>query len=172
MRDDSELANFPGIPRPKTPRTDRIPLRETTGISAKDIEHEPMKYTALALIHLRDQIGRIAQMAVDHSQPVDEYQVQELQSQTINENILEVMPQYETPEIIEGIIFTGPGASPFNVQLGDRYWTLVMPNNQFLYMGPLVLCLSRNDRRVLTGGSAGQWSMELMGHADKRGNLI
>lgn len=160
-----------GIPRGKRPHGSQVPLRQVTGISAEDIEQEPMKYIALALVHMKMQLQNLAVMSADHSRPVDEYQSQTLVAETTN-NSLELQPQYEVPELIECIIITGPTGA-FTLQLGDRTWNLVMPATQCMTIGaPMRLLLSRNDRRVLTSAVTGEWTLELTGHADTRGNLI
>jgi len=165
--DPSQIA---GIYQPRAKHGIQVHGRNPQRVDVKDLEREPMKFIALGLVHMKQQLEKLAIMSVDHSKPVDEYQVQ---SVTVESNpFIEVLPQYETPELIEAILVTGPAAATFSLQLGDRNWSLVMPASQFIYLSPLVLCLSRTDRRILTASGTGEWSLELMGHADTRGNLI
>lgn len=164
---------FPHSPRAKEPGMP-IHLRHPDTIDTKDIEQAPLKYNALALIHLRNEIERLANLIVDRSRPVDEYNVQTLVAEALPQgNQLILQPQFETGEIIESIVITGPAAGTATLQLGDRAWPIVIPASQILFIGaPLVLGLSRNDNRILTATTSGEWSLELMGYADTRGQLV
>lgn len=172
MEPKFETDDFPFTPRAKRPKGSQLGLRQLPGVEKKDVEQEPMKFVALALVHLRNQLAKITRIVIDQSKRVDEYQVQVLTAE-INNNSLSVMPIFEVGEIIESIVVTGPAAGTFTLQLGDRTWNLVMPATQFLMLGaPLGLMLGRNDPRTLTSATAGEWTLELMGHADTRGNII
>lgn len=164
----------PGGPRLKRPLNSQLGLRQVQKVDTQELERVPMKFVALALIHLRNQVEKIARMVVDQSKRVDEYQVQTLtiEADATVTNPLEVLPVFEVGEIIESIIVTGP-AGAFTLQLGDRVWNLVMPASQFFFIGaPMGMMLSRNDRRLLSSSVAGEWTLELMGRADTRGNII
>lgn len=159
------------IPRPKIQPGGEEHLRQVPPVQVPNIEHEPLKFIALALVHLRNEIAKLPVMIADASHPVDEYYVQELAPPTISSITLQ--PQYETPEIIEAVLITGPAAGTGTLQLGDRLWPFTLPATQVLFIGaPLLVCLSRSDNRVLTVNTPGAYSVELMGHADSRGNLI
>lgn len=161
--------NYPHIPRAGIQPGGEEHLRQPAPIAVPNIEQEPMKFIALALVHLRKQIERVATMAADNSRPFDEYNVQSVATESTP--FVQVQPQWEYPEIIQSIIITGPAAATAVLQLGDRFWNLVMPASQILMLaGPLGIVLNRSDPRILTPTIAtGEWSLELMGHADTRG---
>lgn len=167
--------NFPHFPRPKIQPGGEEHLRQPSKVQTPDIEQVPNKYIALALVHLRNQIAKLVNMIDDRSKPVDEYNVQSLapESDAVGSTLL-LQPQYEVSEIIEGVLVTGPAGGTGTIQLGDRVWPFVIPASQILYIGgPLGVCLGRSDPRQLTViGTAGEYTLELMGHADARGNLI
>jgi hypothetical protein len=164
---DTQLGsvNYPG--RAKKPQID---LRQPSNVETPDIEKQPLKYIALALVHLKNVIARLPVMIEDNSRPVDEYQPQTLSAES--EVTITVQPQWEDPEIIRSVLVTGPAASVINIQLGDRNWALTIPATGFIVISPLWLLLSRNDVRILTSVTPGQYTFELMGHADTRGNLV
>lgn len=56
---------------------------------------------------------------------------------------------------------------PFLLQLGDRFWNLVLPNTGILEFSADIL-LSRTDTRKLTSSVSGPWFLELTGEADVR----
>lgn len=167
--------NFPYSPRPTLQRGAEQHLRNPVPIAAKDTELEPMKMIALALVHLRNEFSKLPTMIEDRSKPVDEYNVQSLapESDAIGSTLM-LQPQYETPEFIEGVLITGPVGGAGTVQLGDRVWPFTLPASQILYIGgPLGVLLGRSDIRQLTvTATAGEYTFELMGHADTRGNRI
>lgn len=161
--------SHPHIPRGGIQPGGEEHLRQPSPIAVPNIEQEPLKYVALALTHLRREIAKIPVMLADQSKPFDEYNVQTL---AVESNpLITLQPQWEFPEIIESIIITGPAAATATLKLGDRVWNLVMPATQILpLVGPLGICLSRSDDRILQPTIAtGEWSLELMGHADTRG---
>ena len=161
----------PHIPRPKIQPGGETHLRQPQQPQVPDIEQEPMKYIALALVHLRNEFSRLPAMIEDRSKPVDVYQPQTLGPES-NMSIT-LQPQWEDPEFIESVLITGPAAATGTIQLGDRIWPFVIPASQILFIGaPLGICLSRSDARILTAAVAGEYTFELMGHADTRGNLI
>jgi hypothetical protein len=154
------------IQRTKLPSDGRLPLRQQSGISAQDIEQAPLKYMALALTHLHEQIASLAKMAQDNSRPVDEYTPQTLSTEA--ESLIYVQPDWDMDELIESVVIVGP---PGNVQLqlGDRTWPLTIPATGFIVIAPIAMRLSRSDNRFLTASAAGNYTVELMGHADNRG---
>jgi hypothetical protein len=138
-------------------------------VEVPEIEQAPAKYVALAFTHLYQQIEKLSAKIADLSKPVDEYRPQELTPDSALTMTLQ--PQWETPEMIRSIIITGPPGN-IVVQLGDRTWQLAIGPQGFLVIAPICIILSRSDNRILTGAVAGQYTMELMGHADTRGNLV
>jgi|SRR5882672_4010793 len=144
-------------------------IRQPEDVHVPTVEQEPGKYIALALLHIRRELARLPAMIADHSKPVDEYRPQELTPD--NATTMTLQPNWETCEIIESIIITGPPGNII-VQLGDRTWQLAIPPVGYIILAPLMLILGRTDQRILTGVVSGQYTMELMGHADTRGNLI
>lgn len=158
-----------GIPRHTKPGENELHSRHPSPIVTPDIETQPLKYIALALVHLRNSFAKLPRMIEDNSRPVDEYQTQSLAPES--EVNLNVLPQWEDSEIIRSIIITGP-AGAMNLQLGDRNWNLVIPATGFIVMAPLWLLLDREDNRILSSATPGQYTLELMGHADTRGSLV
>ena len=122
--------------------------------------------TALARIH-RVMKG-LAEQALDFTRPVDEYAI--VGGYTgVGDSFVEVQPQFDTmSERIESVIVTGPVTTAFTLQLGDRNWTLSTDATGKVVLAPVSLQLGRNDRRLLTSATAGNWTLELMGHGDKR----
>lgn len=161
--------SIPHIPRGGIQPGGEEHLRQPSPIAVPNIEQEPLKYIALALIHLRKEIAKLPPMIDDHSKPFDEYNVQTLAVESTPQITLQ--PQFESSEIVQGILITGPAAATATLKLGDRVWSVVMPASQVLFIGgPLGICLSRSDDRILTPTVAtGEWSLELMGYADTRG---
>jgi hypothetical protein len=146
-----------------------IPVRQPTGPGVSDIESQPQKYTALALIHLRNEMARLAVQIEDRSRPVNEYQPQEIVGEL--ETTITVQPQWETTERITSIILTGP-AGPVTLQLGDRIWPLTIPATGIIVISPISIFLGRNDTRTLTAATPGQYGLELSGYCDSRSQLI
>jgi hypothetical protein len=144
-------------------------LRQPEGIEVPDIEHNPVKYFSLALVHLRNVLARIPVMIEDHSRPVDEYRVQTLTPEATSS--MTVQPQWETAEIITSIVIIGP-AGAVTVQLGDRTWNLTIPAAGILVIAPIALILGRSDNRILSSATPGEYNMELMGYADTRAEKV
>jgi hypothetical protein len=154
------------VPRAIRPDT---PIRQKPAIQVADIEAQPMKYIALALVHLRNQIAALANMAEDRGRPIDEYQPQEILGEL--ESTITVQPQWETSERITSVLITGPPGN-VTVQLGDRIWPLTIPASGFLLIAPISIFLGRSDSRILTAATPGQYSLELSGYCDTRGQLL
>ena len=169
MPNKYDVESNPHFPRPRIQNGGKVPVREPILPGVPDIEQAPMKYIALALVHLRNELAKLPVMLEDNSHPVDEYQPQELIADATSNITLN--PQWEVPEIIRAVLITGP-AGAVTLQLGDRTWNLTIPAAGFILISPLWLLLSRSDNRILTAASAGNYTLELMGHADTRGNLI
>jgi hypothetical protein len=153
------------VPRAKLPPEGRVPLRQLDTVSAQDIELQPMKYLALALIHLRNQLDNLAQQIANKSRPFDEYLPQT--PQNISVTSVTLQPAFESTERVETIIITGP-AGAVTLQLGDRFWQLTIPASGFLILSPVKVILERSDNRILTSATPGNYTLELMGYADER----
>jgi hypothetical protein len=157
-----------------TASTDRIRVgtdnrifgRQVPEVQAPDIDEAPNQYIVKGLLKLHEQMQNLARMADDRSREVDEYRVQTLTPDS--ELTVSVQPQYDLmPERIESIIVTGP-AGAVTLQLGDRTWALTIPATGILVIAPVSLILGRNDYRILTSATPGDFSLELMGWADER----
>lgn len=157
------------IQRPKIQPGGEQHLRQPEKVQVPDIEQAPMKYIALALVHLRNAFSRVPEMLEDNSRPVDEYRVQTISPDS--ETTFTLQPQWEAPELIRSILVTGP-TGQVTLQLGQRFWNLTIPAEGFILLSPLWLQLNRTDQRILTAQTEGEYTLELMGHADGRGNLI
>lgn len=156
--------------RPRVQPGGQIHVRQSEQVQAPDIEKESGKYIALALVKLHQELAKLPTMIEDNSRPFDEYNNQSLAPESESSIIL--LPQWEVTEKVESILITGP-ASAVTLQLGDRVWALTIPASGFLFIGaPLAIYLGRDDPRILTAQAAGNYSLELMGHCDTRGNLI
>lgn len=153
------------VPRATLPPGMQIPTRQLSGISTADIEREPMKYVALALVHLRNQNANLAQQIADHSRPFDEYLPRTLTGDS--ETSINLQPTFESTERVESIIITGPPGN-VSLQLGDRLWALTIPATGILVIAPVHITLERSDNRQLTAATPGQYSLELMGYVDER----
>lgn len=142
---------------PRTP--DRVVPHPAETPVAPDWLHEELQ-------QFRKAIGDLTKLIEDTSHRVDEYQ-----TQAINESNLTIFttPDYDVyPEIIEAVMVTGPTNTAFTLQLGKRLWTLTTSAVGFFFIGPLKMSLDRDDSRVLTSATPGNWSLELMGYADVR----
>lgn len=102
------------VPRKKIPPGTSIPIRSVTSPKVPDVEKEPGKHIALGLAALYRQTSRIATMIADKSRPVDEYSNQTLAAES--NTVLVVQPQWETPELIESILVTGPSNAQGSVE--------------------------------------------------------
>jgi hypothetical protein len=137
-------------------------------VTVPEIEQVPQKYIALALVHLRNQLARVAKMAEDWSLIVDEYTPMSLSPES--ELVLTVQPSYEITEYIMEVLVIGPAAATVTLQLGDRVWPLILPATGYISinLAPAGFPLSRSDVRQLTATVAGEYFLELMGRADNR----
>lgn len=153
------------IIRPKIQPGGEEHLRQPTKVEVPNIEQEPMKYIALALVHLRNAFTKVPKMLEDASRPVDEYRNQTLLADS--ETNIRVLPQYECAELIRSVLITGPTGA-VTLQLGTRIWNLTIPASGFILISPLWLQLGRDEDRILTAQTPGQFTLELMGHADER----
>lgn len=140
--------------------------RDPEQVEVPPIEKEPLRYMALALVHLKEQMGALAKMIEDRSHPFDIYQPQTLIPES--NNTITLQASYEMTERVTSILITGPAAANVVLQLGDRVWNLIIGVSGYINLGNLDLILSRSDTRQLTATVAGDYMLELMGHADDR----
>lgn len=146
---------------------EQILSRNPDSVEVADTPTVHLKYIALSLLKMKEQISQLAKMAEDNSRPVDEYLSQTLVPDSVTQ--LTIPPQWEVGELIQSVVITGPTATPqFTLQLGDRTWNLTLPASGILVIAPIRLLLGRSDNRVLTSPTAGQWTVELMGICDDR----
>lgn len=152
------------MPRRKHP--EQLHVRQPDRTEVPDIEQAPLVYIAAGLIHLKEQMERLAKMAEDRSNPVDEYWPQTLAPEA--ETVLTLQPQYEFPITVTSILVSGPAGS-VTLQLGDRVFALTIPATGLLVVAPVMMNLGRSDIRQLTAQVAGEYVLELMGYGDNRG---
>lgn len=146
-----------------------IPVRNAPTVQVLDSEMRPIEnYMVVAVSRIQKLLAGLARQLQDFTKPVDEYSI--VSSYTpAGESVIEVLPTYDTlNEKIESIIVTGPVTTAFTLQIGDRTWTMSTDATGKVIIAPVALLLSRNDRRILTSVTSGNWNLELMGHADER----
>jgi len=143
--------------------------RTAQPVSVPDMELQPSeKATLVALARIERALGTIARKLVSVSKAVDEYQIVGGYTGTSTATI-EVQPQFDIiNEQITSIFVTGPVSTAFTLQLGDRNWTLTTDTRGMAVIAPVGILLGRNDRRILTSATPGNWTLELMGNADER----
>jgi hypothetical protein len=147
------------------------PIHTRQPVSDKTVDEETIvpPFISLGLTRLKESFDELARQAENRAKVVDEYNTSTLGVGEGNETVVTLFPTYDfMPEKIESIIATGPPAATVVIVLGDRQWNLVIPTSGVLVIAPVALMLSRTDTRSLTGGTAGQYTLELMGIADKR----
>jgi hypothetical protein len=144
----------------------RIFARQVPTVEAPDIDQAPNQYIVKGLLKMHEQLQHLARIIDDRSRPVDEYRVQTLVADS--ELQVTVQPQYDfMAERVESVVITGPTGA-VTLQLGDRFWSLTIPATGIIVISPVSFLLSRNDYRVLTSATPGDYSLELMGWADER----
>ncbi len=146
-----------------------IPVRNAPTTQVTDQEMSPIEnYMIVAVSRIQKQLAGLARQLQDLTKPVDEYSIVSSYSPA-GEVAVEVLPTYDTiNEKIESIIVTGPVTTAFTLQLGDRFWNLSTDATGKVILAPVAVMLSRNDRRLLTSVTNGNWNLELMGHGDER----
>jgi hypothetical protein len=133
----------------------------------KDEEPEDTKFEQIGFRELREQLVALARRIENQANPVDEYNSAAI-SGAGSSAVITVQPTYEfMPEKITSIIVTGPTGG-ITLKLGDRTWALSIPASGVLVIAPVALMLGRTDDRILTPASAGAYTLELMGYADRR----
>lgn len=162
------MARSEGLLHRKLPPDARINVRDKgTLIGTEDVEQTEPEYLAAGLLRIREALRELALQTENRSFLVDEYNSAPITG-VGSATTVTVLPTYEyMPEKIESIVIVGP-AGAVTLQLGDRVWSLTIPASGVLMLGPLGLLLGRNDSRVLSAGTPGTYSLELMGIADKR----
>jgi hypothetical protein len=146
-----------------------IPVRRMPSVRVEDMEMSPIEnYMIVAVSRIQKNLAGLARQLEDRTKLVDEYSIVSGYTPA-NESIVEVLPTFDTiSEKIESVIVTGPVTTAFTLQLGDRNWSMATDATGKVIMSSVAILLSRNDRRILTSGTAGNWTLELMGIADER----
>lgn len=146
-----------------------IPVRNMPTVRVEDSQNSPAEnYVIVAMARIQRIMAGLARQLEDRTKLVDEYSVVQ-EYVTNNILVVEVLPTFDTiGEKIESVIITGPVTTAFTLQLGDRYWSMSTDATGKCLLAPVAILLGRNDRRILTGVSAGNWNLELMGIADER----
>lgn len=147
----------------------RIDPRSEPVVTVPDIEMEPgQKFMLVALARIERALEGIGRKLVSQSKLVDEYNTVGGYTGVSTANV-EVQPQFDTiSELITSILVTGPASTAFTLILGDRNLTLTTDTRGIASIGPIGMMLTRNDRRLLTSPTPGNWFLELMGNADER----
>lgn len=147
-----------------------IPVRNAEEPGVSDTETmPPEKFVMVAIARIHKNLSKIARMLDDTSRPVDEYQVNATYSAVENITTVEVLPQFDIyNESIRSVFVTGPPSTAFTLQLGDRFFTVLTDASGRFLISNVSIMLSRNDRRILTSSTGGNWTLELMGFADER----
>lgn len=155
------------IPRPHANATQVIHGRQVHSPFTMDANQTPpIEYIAKAFAQMQRHLQDIVKGEVDETKVFDEYLAQGLAGYATS--AITIQPTYEYTERVEAIIITGP-AGAVTLQLGDRGpWSLTIPAAGILVIAPVAIYLGRNDIRSLTAASAGDFTLELMGHADTR----
>lgn len=155
----------------KIPPDGVIHTRLVEPVQVEDIENLPATYITTGLMHLAMMAEKLSKQIDDRSKPVDEYQPTPF---GVNPPTLAIGATIELQATFEGILeridqvlVTGP-AGACTLQLGDRVWALSIPTAGVLVIAPIRIYLSHNDRRVLTAGVQGSYTLELMGYGDVR----
>lgn len=146
-----------------------ISPRVAEPVSVPDLESEPpQKFHLIALMRIERQLQAIARRIASSVRVVDEYSIVGAYLGDSDTSV-EVQPEYDTmPELITAVLVTGPVSTTFTLQLGNRNWNLATTANGFCLISPIGILLTRNDRRILTSATAGNWTLELTGRADER----
>jgi hypothetical protein len=164
------MAHMFGQRHSKLPTGSVIHTRQPEQPITPDTEIESTRYMLAALTKVHEQLDNLARLTENRSHVVDEYQPETLATDT--ETQISVIPTYEyMNEKIESVIVTGPPSATVTLQLGDRFWSLVIPASGILVIGYIGILLGRNDPRVLTASVAGDYGLELCGVADRRYNI-
>jgi hypothetical protein len=161
------MARTEGLIHRKLPHDAVIHTRQPVRPTTEDEEQESRSFTELGKAEFAEQMATLARTVENRANPVDEYNSAAVTGAG-SAAVITVQPTYEyMPEKIESIVITGP---PGNVtlQLGDRIWAMSIPATGILTIGYVALILGRSDARILTPASAGVYTLELMGIADRR----
>jgi hypothetical protein len=159
-----------GLLHSKLPRDAVIHTRQPEPPKTGDVEETSGTFEKLGLEQIAEQLQALAARIENAANPVDEYNSAAITGAG-SSAVLTVSPTYEyMPEKITSIIVTGPTGG-ITLQLGDRLWQLTIPVSGVLVIAPIALMLGRSDSRILTPASAGAYTLELMGIADRRFNI-
>lgn len=161
------MARSEGLIHRKLPQDAIIHTRQPGTVETTDEETGAKGFETLGAQALLEQLITIARAAENRANVVDEYNSAAITGAGSSASVT-VSPTYEfMAEKIESIIVTGP-AGVITLQLGDRLWTVTIPAIGFIVIAPVAILLGRSDARILTAASAGVYSLELCGVADRR----
>jgi hypothetical protein len=153
------------LARITTVRGDQV-VREPDFVPGAD-RPPPEGFQDVAQGLILKELRNVASQLFDTSRPVDEYQ--SFTAVPTGHLTVEVQPEYEVDELIETIIIVATPAATVAIQLGNRFWSIVIPATGVVTFENMKMRLGRSDRRLFTLGAAGALSVELMGHADTMG---
>jgi hypothetical protein len=114
----------------------------------------PAEFAIQANARIFNELHNIATQLFDNSRPVYEYRFVPGGLLT-GPNVVEVLPEFEMPEIIEALIIAAPPYATLTIQLGERIIPMTMNASGVQLVSPQAIRLDRHDRRILTltGGS-------------------
>jgi len=151
----------------KLPHDAEIHTRQPERVQVPDKDMPVEQYIAVGLAMLASKQEEFARRVDNRAHIVDEYQTETIVGDSQTTITLQATYDF-MPEKIESIIINGPASASFTLQLGDRFWSMVMPASGILTIGYVAVLLGRNDPRILTASTSGDWFFELMGVADQR----
>lgn len=122
-------------------------------------------FMARGINALLGALGDLGGIIQDHNHPFDEYQPNGVTDPDTEITTLTCQPEYEYGEMCESIMVTGPADAAFTLSVGHRSWSLIMPAQQCLIIGPVLIELQRDSTRQLSSAIAGDWTLEIMGYA-------
>lgn len=163
------MARSGGIIHSKLPPQGEFFVRDTNApIRSADTDQEATDWVVKGFRRMQEALDTLATHIENRSFPVDEYNTVPITG-AATESVVSVLPTYEyMPEKIEAIVVTGPANAVCTLLLGDRQWPIVIPAAGILPIGPLAIILGRSDPRQLIAQTAGIYTLELMGVADRR----
>lgn len=161
------MARSGGLIHHKLPPDAVIHTRNPIPTEVENKESSEPAAEQLAAVRFLATFGQIARELENRSKPVDEYNSAAISGAGSSAQVV-VQPTYEyMPEKIESVVITGPTGA-VTLALGDRTWALTIPASGVIVIAPIAILLGRTDARTLTPSTAGVYTLELMGIADKR----
>ena len=163
VRTDTTLSKL----QPGTSFPTRIVPEGTQPIDVPDAEIEPPKfYQEWALTRIKRSLDSIAAMLPDMTRLFDETAGETVYNETTGETQLNCIAEWEpASELITMILVTGPPSTAFTLQLGNRAMNMLTDASGKLLLAPVQIIVKPTSLRQLTSATAGQWFLELAGHA-------